>query len=106
MEKTDDKMDRVIELLEMLNDRQAPEFVPDDADRLMSVKEVSRRLGTGLTTVYGLIKTDMLPALKFRANMKVRKSTFNHFIAEYEGKDLLAELEMRRAGAKGEGKTA
>ena len=101
-----EQMDRVIELLELLNERKDPEFVPDDAERLMTVKEVAKRMGTGLNTVYGFIKSGMLPALRFRASMKVRKSTFNRFIEEYENKDLLAELDMRRSGMKEEGKTA
>lgn len=56
-------------------------------DYLLSVTETSKRLSTSRNTVYDLISSGHLKALKL-GSLKVRNSEINRFLEEYEGKDL------------------
>ena len=67
-------------------------MIDDDADRLLSIKEVANRLRTGQGFVAELIDAGLLPMLKFKRDRRVPKSAFNRFIKDYTGKDLYEVL--------------
>lgn len=54
---------------------------------LLTVKEVSKILKVNVHRVYDLVRTGMLPALKL-GSLKIRKSSLEKFIEEYEGMDI------------------
>lgn len=54
---------------------------------LLNVKEVAAILKTNVDYVHRLRKAGLLPFLKL-GQYKVRKQALEHFLAEYEGKDL------------------
>lgn len=56
-------------------------------DELYTVKEVSGILKVGVHTVYDLIKTGLLPALKL-GSLKVRRVSLMQFLEKYDGMDL------------------
>lgn len=66
---------------------------------LYTVSETSKILKTNTSYVYSLIKLGFLPAIKL-GSYKIRKSTLEDFLQEYENKDLtdltnIKELEKR-----------
>lgn len=65
----------------------------DDADRLMSIEEVAKRLRTSPSFVSDLIDSGLLRALRFRKNRRIRKITFNKFLEDNDGLDLYDLLE-------------
>ncbi len=85
------KLDRMIGLMEEIASR-------GDGDRLMSIREVGERLGTGSPSVMKMIRTGMLPAIRFRTVTRVRKVAFERFLEEWDGKDILSEADARMAG--------
>lgn len=54
---------------------------------LYTVSETSKILKTNSSYVYNLIKLGFLPAIKL-GSYKIRKSTLEGFLQEYENKDL------------------
>lgn len=64
----------------------------DDADRLLSIREVAERMRTGQSFVKQLIDAGLLKALKFKRDRRVPKSIFNKFIADHVGEDLYEVL--------------
>lgn len=64
----------------------------DDADRLMSLDEVRIRLRTSPKIVAELVSKGLLKTLRFGNSKRVRKATFNAFLAKYDGQDLLEVL--------------
>lgn len=54
---------------------------------LYTVSETSKILKTNTSYVYSLIKLGFLPAIKL-GSYKIRKSTLEDFLQEYENKDL------------------
>lgn len=56
-------------------------------DILYTVSETAKLLKTNTNYVYELIKQGFLPALKL-GSFKIRKSSLNNFLREYEGQDL------------------
>lgn len=56
-------------------------------DVLYTVAEVAKLLKTNPATVYELIKSRVLPALKLGC-YKIRKTSLLEFLEKYEGKDL------------------
>lgn len=64
----------------------------DDADRLMSLDEVRIRLRTSPQVVAQIVKQGLLKTLRFGNNKRVRKATFNAFLAKYDGQDLFEIL--------------
>ena len=54
---------------------------------LYTVSETSKILKTNSSYVYSLIKLGFLPAIKL-GSYKIRKSTLENFLQEYENKDL------------------
>lgn len=54
---------------------------------LYTVSETSKILKTNSSYVYSLIKLGFLPAIKL-GSYKIRKSTLEGFLQEYENKDL------------------
>lgn len=64
----------------------------DDADRLMSLDEVRIRLRTSPKVVAELTNKGLLKTLRFGNSKRVRKITFNQFLAKYDGQDLLEVL--------------
>lgn len=73
----------------MNNDR----IIMDDADRLLSLDEVSARLKTSPTNVARLVRSGLLTTLRFGNYKRVRKVTLNEFLRRYDGQDLMAVLE-------------
>ena len=66
---------------------------------LYTVAETSKILKTNSSYVYNLIKLGFLPAIKL-GSYKIRKSTLENFLQEYENKDLtdlknIKELERK-----------
>lgn len=57
------------------------------ADILYKVNEVAELIKTNNNYVYALINEGYLPALKL-GSLKVRKSSLDKFLEEYEGFDL------------------
>ena len=70
--------------------KEKEEIILDDADRLLSVPEVSERMHTSPAFVCELIKLELLPAIWFGTRPRVPKSAFNRFIEKYIGQDLRA----------------
>lgn len=56
-------------------------------DMLYTVKEVAKIIKTSPPYVYSLIKSNKLPSLKL-GSLKVRKTTLENFLEQYEGYDL------------------
>lgn len=56
-------------------------------DILYTVSETAKLLKSNTNYVYELIKQGFLPALKL-GSFKIRKSSLNNFLREYEGQDL------------------
>ena len=56
-------------------------------DMLYTVKETSKILKTNTDYVYSLIKKGYIKCLKL-GSYKIRKSTLERFLAQYEGYDL------------------
>jgi len=56
-------------------------------DMLYTVKETSKILKTNTDYVYSLIKKGYIKCLKL-GSYKIRKSTLESFLAQYEGYDL------------------
>lgn len=54
---------------------------------LYTVAETSKILKTNTSYIYNLIKLGFLPAIKL-GSYKIRKSTLEEFLQEYENKDL------------------
>lgn len=54
---------------------------------LYTVSETSKILKTNSSYVYSLIKLGILPAIKL-GSYKIRKSTIENFLQQYENKDL------------------
>lgn len=54
---------------------------------LYTVSETSKILKTNTSYIYNLIKLGFLPAIKL-GSYKIRKSTLEKFLEEYENKDL------------------
>ena len=61
-------------------------IIPEDKI-LYTVKEVAQLIHTNRGYVYSLIKAGLLPVLKL-GSYKIRKESLEHFLVEYEGKDL------------------
>lgn len=61
-------------------------IIPEDKI-LYTVKEVAQLVHTNQDYVYSLIKAGLLPVLKL-GSYKMRKGTLEHFLVEYEGKNL------------------
>lgn len=68
-------------------------ILPDDADRLLSLDEVSARLKTSPANVARFVRAGLLTTLRFGNYKRVRKVTLNEFLRRYDGQDLLAVLE-------------
>lgn len=68
-------------------------IILDDADRLLSLDEVSARLKTSPTNVARFVRAGLLTTLRFGNYKRVRKVTLNEFLRRYDGQDLLAVLE-------------
>lgn len=74
----------------------------DDGDRLMSLEEVQARLRSSKTVVKALVDFELLPALNFGKNRRVRKVTLNAFLEKYEGTDIYEVIDqMRVSGESG-----
>ena len=57
------------------------------AEQLLTVKEVSEHLKTSIQYVYSLQKSGKLKFMKL-GRLKVRESTLNKFLEEWDGYDL------------------
>lgn len=68
---------------------------PDDADRLMSIAETAARLKTSPPVVSRLIKSGLLRACYFGKCTRIKKTTFNAFLAQCDGKNIIRLLEDR-----------
>lgn len=71
------------------------------ADKLLSTDEVAAVLGTTRTFVNRILNAGLMIALYFGRNRRVPTSVLNKFIADYAGKDIIAEVERIEAGKKG-----
>jgi excisionase family DNA binding protein len=71
----------------------------DDADRLLSIKEVAERMRTGQAFVGELINAGLLKVLKFKRERRIPKSVFNKFIADHVGEDLYEVLKAAKNAA-------
>lgn len=69
---------------------------PDDGDRLMSLEEVRARLRSSITVVRDLVDLELLVALKFGTNRRVRKITLNNFLEKYDGEDIYELINRER----------
>jgi excisionase family DNA binding protein len=67
-------------------------ILDDDTDRLLSIKEVAVRMRTSQAFIKALIDANLLQALKFRRNRRIRKVTLNKFLADHDGEDLYEVL--------------
>lgn len=63
-------------------------FKDDDADRLLSLAEIAKRLGTNKTFASALVQSGALPCVKFGRTRRVSRITFQKFIQEHQGHDL------------------
>ena len=79
-------------------------IIPEDKI-LYTVKEVAQLIHTNQGYVYSLIKAGLLPVLKL-GSYKIRKESLEHFLVEYEGKDLTNPRHIRSTPSPGPGRTA
>lgn len=56
-------------------------------ENVYTVKETSKILKTNTNYVYELIRKGLIPALKI-GSLKIRQSSIEKFLEQYEGKDL------------------
>ncbi len=70
---------------------------PDDGDRLMSLDEVQARLRSSLPVVKDLVDLELLPALRFGRNRRVRKIALNDFLEKYDGQDIYGLIDRIKA---------
>jgi excisionase family DNA binding protein len=57
-------------------------FAPDPDDRLLTVAEVADTMRVSNMTIYRLIKSGDLPALRVGKNYRIRHSDVERFLAE------------------------
>lgn len=74
----------------------------DDGDRLLSIKEVAKRVGTSEKIIGDMIDVEMLSALSFRRIRRVRKLVLNKFLQDFDGCDIYEELLSRKKIARQE----
>ena len=70
-------------------------------DMLLSVKQVAAVLGTNRTFVNRIINAGLLLSLYFGHCKRVPTSVLNKFIADFVGRDIVAEVERIEEGKKG-----
>lgn len=61
----------------------------------MTIPEMAKLMGINQNTISDLIRTDLIPVLKFGRVRKAMVSAFNAFLQNAEGKDI---YEMARGG--------
>lgn len=62
--------------------------IDPNLDYLMETPEIAKLLGCNKNFVGELIKYGLLTALKFNRIRRVRKTTFNKFLEDFDGCDL------------------
>lgn len=70
-----------------------------EPERLLTIPEMAKLMGINQNTINGLIRTGLIPVLKFGRVRKARVSAFNAFLQNAEGKDI---YELARGGESDE----
>lgn len=77
-------------------------MILDDADRLLSIDEVSERMRTSPTIVKRLIASKLLGAIRFNSQNRIPKTILNQFIHEHINENIYDTLnEAEQAIEKG-----
>lgn len=79
--------------MEQKVDKRTEGLVMDNAERLMNVEEVAKRLRTSRAVTAELLKLGMLKAVKFGNEYRVPKFALYDFIVDNIGEDILEKLE-------------
>lgn len=66
-----------------------------EAERLLTIPEMAKLMGINQGTINDLVRTGLIPVLKFGRVRKARVSAFNAFLQNAEGKDI---YELARGG--------
>lgn len=59
-----------------------------EAERLLTIPEMAKLMGINQGTINDLVRTGLIPVLKFGRVRKARVSAFNAFLQNAEGKDI------------------
>lgn len=66
-----------------------------EPERLLTIPEMAKLMGINQGTINDLVRTGLIPVLKFGRVRKARVSAFNAFLQNAEGKDI---YELSRGG--------
>lgn len=66
-----------------------------EPERLLTIPEMAKLMGINQGTINDLVRTGLIPVLKFGRVRKARVSAFNAFLQNAEGKDI---YELARGG--------
>ena len=66
-----------------------------EPERLLTIPEMAKLMGINQGTINDLVRTGLIPVLKFGRVRKARVSAFNAFLQHAEGKDI---YELARGG--------
>lgn len=66
-----------------------------EPERLLTIPEMAKLMGINQGTINDLVRTGLIPVLKFGRVRKARVSSFNAFLQNAEGKDI---YELARGG--------
>ncbi|MDF2859034.1 MAG: DNA-binding protein [Neobacillus sp.] len=70
--------------------------IDESLDYLIPTAEIAKLLGCGKNFVGELISVGLLTALKFNRTRKVRKTTFNKFLEDFDGCDLFELVQSKK----------
>lgn len=70
-----------------------------EPERLLTIPEMAKLMGINQGTINDLVRTGLIPVLKFGRVRKARVSAFNAFLQNAEGKDI---YELARGGGTDE----
>lgn len=68
-----------------------------EPERLLTIPEMAKLMGINQNTINGLIRTGLIPVLRFGRVRKARVSAFNAFLQNAEGKDI---YELLKSGGE------
>lgn len=77
--------------------------IMDSADELLSVPDVTKRIGTEPNFVRDLLKTGLLPCIRFGRYKRIRKFALNEHLKQWEGLDLTELVATRKAAISAKG---
>lgn len=67
-----------------------------EPERLLTISEMARMMGTNKNLVGELVNKGFIPVLRFGRTRKARVSSFNRFLEQMEGKDVYQEIDLEK----------